>query len=154
VEGVRGHDGAASISFALPIPPAVASPNLRSHWGTKARKIAAYRGTCAYLMIVERNKIRWQQLDRAIVDVEYYAARDYCKRDNTYHPRDEDNARAALKSAFDALKDARIIGSDAKDRLRWGTFTLITQRRQLERLGLSHGVTLKVSPWPPNSTGA
>lgn len=70
-------------------------------------------------------------IERAVIDIEYRAYRD-C---GGYHPKDVDNAIAACKSLVDGLRSAGIIASDAKDRLSWGRFHLVTTEREVKRLG-------------------
>jgi hypothetical protein len=152
VEGVRGSPGAPGhLVVELPLPPSQASPNARGHWGKRARATSSYRHACGFLAIAARNAAEWAIPKTATIHVSYRSARIYCKRDNTYHPKDEDNARAALKGAIDALKDAGVILSDAHGRLRWGQFNLITRLRDMRRLGLTNGVTFTIEPgWPGN----
>lgn len=128
-----------AFTVQLPLPPDALSPNARKHWRAKARATSAYRTTCAWSI---RSAIPkgWDWTAPVVVDVEYRAHRG-C---DGYHPRDEDNARASLKAAMDALRDAGAIASDAKDRLRWGDFTLITTARELERRRQGVGITLTV----------
>lgn len=91
----------------------------------------------------------WDWAGRFVVDVQYRAHRKPCdlayKPDTRpYHPKDEDNARAALKAAMDALRDAGVIQTDAKDRFTWGRFELLTTEPDVKRTGKPRGVTVTV----------
>jgi hypothetical protein len=125
----------------IPLPPKELSPNERLHWAAKNRATHAYREACGWaykkalgdaimagrVLRLEAGStaIDGQRPKKLILDVEYYCTR----RSGGYHPKDEDNARASLKAAIDALKDVGVIESDAKDRLTWGAFKLVTTAR-------------------------
>ena len=58
-----------------------------------------------------------------------------------YHPRDIQNAIAALKPAIDGMVDAGVIPDDSKNWLTWGPLTL-TRRKD----GHVPGVDVTVTP--------
>jgi hypothetical protein len=148
VEGVREPD---RLTVELPLPPYGCSPNAHAHHFKRHRAVNSYRKACSVAFASARNKAGWKMAEQVVVHVSYRAARVYCKRDFTYHPKDEDNARAALKGAFDAMVDTNIVSSDAHGKVRWGRFTMVTALRDLQRLGLTHGVTLTIERgWPAN----
>lgn len=102
-------------------------------------------------MVRARNAQGWVKAPRVTVHAVYCTCREYAKRDGTYHPKDEDNARASLKAAIDALKDAGIVDNDSHAKVRWGEFTMITALRPMLKAGLKNGLTLTVVPeWPTN----
>jgi hypothetical protein len=122
----------------VPLPPIECSPNGRFHWGAKSRAVKDYRFSCRVLYMNAKRK--WKTLERAVVVIEYRVHRGA----EGYHPKDEDNARAACKVLIDALKDAGLIRSDAKDSLRWGDFRLLTTERDVKRTGKPAGITVTV----------
>lgn len=124
------------------LPPAELSPNGRVHWGMKSRITKKYREGCAWAYVAARPRT-WVVPMQVVVDLEYRAHRG-C---GGYHPKDRDNAIAACKAILDALKDARVIGSDAKDRLELGVFKLMTTAREVIRAG-GPGVTVIVRARP------
>ena len=127
----------------IPLPPDGLSPNARLHWAQKAKATRLYREACAWIFREALPK-PWDKRLAVKVDVQYRA----CRGCNGYHPRDEDNARASLKAAFDALKDAGAVASDAKRRLTLGEFSLLTTARELKQSDLKPGITLTVRQTP------
>lgn len=118
------------IVFVLPLPPKELSPNGRSYWRKKAEAVKKYRETCATLM---RRSNQGSIPGRVVIDLDFYL----CKVANdkhSYYPRDEDNARAAMKAAQDALKDAGVIQGDGKKHVRVGSTRLRTTEKEHERL--------------------
>ena len=79
----------------LPWPPAVLSPNARSHWSKKSRAAKAYRAACHLLC-----KAAGMQAPagRALLMLEFVPP------DN--RRRDDDNCLASFKSGRDGLADA------------------------------------------------
>lgn len=98
----------------------------------------AYRSSCAWE--VKTQGWKSQPFQRASIEVEYRAWRG-C---GGYQPKDLDNAMASFKSALDSLRDGGVIASDAKNRLSWESFRLLTTRREIEREGKMPGVTVIV----------
>ncbi len=123
----------------LPLPPSTLSPNERAHWAVKAKAVRIYREACAFILHAAKPQ-QWDRRHPVIVDVQYRAHRG-C---GGFHPRDEDNARSALKAAFDAFKDAGVVLSDAKRKVRWGSFELVTTEREIDRMQAKPGVTVTV----------
>lgn len=120
----------------LPLPPDELSPNKRSHWAAKARATKAYREACAWAFKAAMPK-SWQPC-AVVIDVEYRAHRA-C---GGYHPRDLQNAVAALKAGVDGAIDAAVIPSDGRRWLAWGMFDLIATKRDLA--GRAVGVSVCV----------
>jgi len=119
------------IVFVLPLPPEKISPNGRGHWGAKARAVKAYRDQCAWIMRQWRINHTEAQLiqGRVIIDLEFYLCRLANDKTN-YYPKDEDNARGAMKAAQDALKDAEIISGDGKRLVGIGETKLYTRAKE------------------------
>ena len=96
----------------LSLPHKALSPNSTAHWKTKAAKRKAYRlesgwaGKIAYHATCSR---LWAEdprpMERAKVTPFFYWP--------DKRKRDEDNASASLKAAFDGLQDAGIIQDDS-----------------------------------------
>jgi hypothetical protein len=144
---IERHDANTFIA-CVELPPSGLSPNARLHWRVKAKIIDAYRTMCGVEFRNRRRITGWSAPQVAELEVEYRVHRGAWLPGTKpewrpYHPKDEDNARASLKAACDALKDAGIIASDAKARLKWGEFRLFTTQREVERHGRV-GVTFVV----------
>jgi Holliday junction resolvase RusA-like endonuclease len=119
--------------FVLPLPPKKLSPNGREHWRYKAQAVKAYRGSCAEWFQSQMHGIKRSDLpgfqNRVVIDLEFYLCR--LKGDESlYYPKDEDNARSAMKAAQDALKDAGIIPGDGKRLVKVGSTTLYTRAKE------------------------
>lgn len=119
------------------LPPNALSPNARVHWAAKARTVKGYRRQCATVFRQARHPL-WIP-GPVEIEIEYRAFRG-C---GGYHPKDEDNARAACKSLLDGMRDADVIWSDAKSHVRWGAFRLITTRRAIGDRGAGITVLLR-----------
>ena len=92
-----------SITITIPIPHRSLSPNARTHWATKAKKVKAARTGATFLaknQVIYKNQ-RWTN---AISTVVWYAK-------TATHP-DPDNALAMLKPYFDGLADAGVLAND------------------------------------------
>lgn len=93
------------IRLTLPLPPKGCSPNGRGHWSTKAKAIAEYRNRAemeARRRIPAGERPKWERAETAAV---FYFATD--------RRRDEDNAAASLKAAWDGIAAAGIVANDA-----------------------------------------
>lgn len=112
--------------FVLPLPPVNLSPNARCHWRPKAAAVKAYRQQSAALM----RAAQVPQFDGLVaVDLEFYLCRIAGDK-TSYYPKDEDNARASMKAAQDALMDAGIIAGDGKKHVRVGETLLRTRAKE------------------------
>lgn len=129
---VKPEPKEGEIVFVLPLPPKKISPNGRGkHWGGKARAVKAYREQCAWIMKQWRFRHTEAELiqGRVIVDLEFYLCR-LAGDKASYYPKDEDNARGAMKAAQDALKDAEIIAGDGKRLVGIGKTKLYTRAKE------------------------
>jgi crossover junction endodeoxyribonuclease RusA len=92
-----------SITITIPIPHRALSPNARTHWATKAKKVKAARGVAWWYAKVDADwtPTHWTN---AISTVVWYAK-------TATHP-DPDNALAMLKPYFDGLADAGVLAND------------------------------------------
>lgn len=124
---IEREAGKGELVFVLPLPPQVISPNGRGHWAKKSRAVRQYREQCANLMRATHQPPL--SPGRVVIDLEFYLCRVVNDRTSLY-PRDEDNARGAMKAAQDALKDAALIAGDGKDFVRMGKTTLYTQAKE------------------------
>lgn len=124
---IEREAGKGELVFVLPLPPQVISPNGRGHWAKKSRAVRQYREQCANLMRATHQPPL--SPGRVVIDLEFYLCRVANDRTSLY-PRDEDNARGAMKAAQDALKDAALIAGDGKDFVRMGKTTLYTQAKE------------------------
>jgi len=97
-------DNKKVIVVAIPaLPPKEASPNWRGHWTVKAKAVRQYRRLVYLCAVSERNRIgRWESLDGCNISAAFYVK-------NRRYVMDDDNARATLKPAIDALVDAGIV---------------------------------------------
>jgi hypothetical protein len=121
------------ITIELPLPPKALSPNPRrgGAWQSKARAVKQYRATCAQLLALA---VRGALEPPVIWHQDYFASR----RDSAlglYHPQDEENAIGATKAARDAMKDARIVQSDARKNVKLGTCRLFSTARECKGPG-------------------
>jgi len=92
-----------SITITIPIPHRALSPNARTHWATKAKKVKAARGVAWWYAKVDADwtPTHWTN---AISTVVWYAK-------TATHP-DPDNALAMLKPYFDGMADAGVLAND------------------------------------------
>jgi len=93
----------------MPLPPRPLWPNARPHWHVKARAVKLLRTRAKVEAILAMRAAGFDerpQWSRANVSITYFYP------DNRKRP-DRDNALAALKSAFDGLEDAGVVGNDA-----------------------------------------
>lgn len=127
----------------LSTPPAILSPNVRRHWAAKGGAVKGYREACGWMFKSVRRHFPKDPVP-IIIDVEYRATRG-CGGAVCY---DEDNARASLKAAIDGMVDAGIIPTDSKKWLRWGDFTLITNKRSAAWKARGDGVTITIRMQP------
>jgi len=93
----------SSITITIPIPHRALSPNARTHWATKAKKVKAARRAASVLCVatVGHGHMLWPN---AISTVVWYAK-------TATHP-DPDNALAMLKPYFDGMADAGVLAND------------------------------------------
>ena len=101
---------AETVTVVLSLPPAGLSPNSRLHWAAKARLTRAYRELAhAATRAAGGWKRHWP---RAIATARFFF--------RTPRRRDEDNARASLKAAFDGMVDAGLLVGDTAAHLTHG----------------------------------
>lgn len=93
-----------SVTIVLPLPRRALSPNVRTHWRTKARAVKAYR-MLAWAEAVEALKGKRPSWARARSRSRFFFV-DSRKRDG-------DNFLASLKSAFDGITDAGAVADDS-----------------------------------------
>jgi Holliday junction resolvase RusA-like endonuclease len=110
------------------LPPIQASPNKRFHWGTRARFIRIYREQCSYL-IRQATQRKRAMSGMVTIDLDFYLCRGM-NAEGLYLPKDPDNALAASKAAWDALKDAGVIKGDSKKYVKIGNVNLRTSRKE------------------------
>lgn len=103
------------ITFTLPLPPKACKPGSRGHWATRARAAKSYRqaGKIACLCGMGKERPRFE---KAEIEYDFYLAR--IPGADAYHPRDDDNARAAMKAAQDGFTDAGIFLADDAKRVK------------------------------------
>lgn len=116
-----GEEGVLVIE--LPLPPKVLSPNVRSHWGAKARATKAYRAGCCEMADAAVRRARWIA-GRVVLDVEYRCS----QKSAGYVAKDVQNAISAMKAGVDGLVDAGVAENDSKAHLTWGIFDLVTRK--------------------------
>ena len=98
--------------FALPLPPPVLGPNVRTNHFAEARVRKKYREDCYCLTLeaMAEAKVRSRvPLRRFVVHGTFFFS---CRR-----KRDYDNLGARLKTPIDAMKDAGLIFDDNSDHL-------------------------------------
>jgi Holliday junction resolvase RusA-like endonuclease len=88
----------------LSLPPAELWPNARPHRMAKARATKAYRHEAAIEAKRAMGRSRPPRWTAATIQAEFYFP--------TVRRRDPDNCLAALKAAFDGLRDAGVIADD------------------------------------------
>lgn len=78
----------------------------------KAKAVKQFRQDCCACMVSERNKLRnFQRFEGCSIDVTFHVP-------DQRHVMDDDNARATLKAAQDALMDAGIVEDDRNVKVR------------------------------------
>lgn len=102
-------NGRDVVVIDLPLPSRTLSPNGRAHWRTKAKAVSKYRDA-AYLVAKQAQCGAWRRWGLAVARVTFHWPDDI--------RRDEDNAVASLKPAFDGLVDAGLIIDDSTRVLR------------------------------------
>jgi hypothetical protein len=144
---------AAAFTVEIPLPPKALSPNVgKKSWRAKWKATQKYRRTCLAYLTIKRPR-DWIAQGCFELEVQYRVHRAdidvaYRPLNRPYHPKDEDNARASLKALVDALRDARLIPTDAHGTLRWGRFELFTTERAVVKTGKSRGITVTVRRVP------
>jgi len=93
-----------TLTINLPfLPPKACSPNWRGHWSGKAQAVKRFRQDCCAWMVSQRNTLSgFTPFRECSIDITFHV------RDQRY-VMDDDNARATLKAAQDALIDAGIV---------------------------------------------
>lgn len=94
---------ASEFSITLPQPPKELHPNSRVHWRRRIEPKKRYRHAVEMLARSELPD-GWESLDGAVVEQTW---RFSCRR-----RRDEDNLRAWMKPAYDALTRAGVWADD------------------------------------------
>ena len=99
-----------TVTVVLSLPPRGLSPNARLNWADKARLTRGYRELAH---AATRAAGGWKrQWPRAIATARFFF--------RTPRRRDEDNARASLKAAFDGMVDAGLLVGDTAAHLTHG----------------------------------
>ena len=95
------------LRITIPLPSPKLSPNARCHYQAKARAVKKYRMDCGLATrdAMNRSRIKSFPWNTAKATPVFF----HRQRRN----RDQDNATASLKAAFDALADAGVIANDA-----------------------------------------
>jgi len=88
----------------LSLPPTELWPNARPHRMAKARAVKAYRHEAAIISKQALGRTRPPRWTAASIEATFYFP--------TVRRRDPDNCLAALKAAFDGLRDAGVIADD------------------------------------------
>ncbi len=86
------------------LPPASGSPNSRVHWHKRHEEGKVYQKAVYYEAVNERNKVNWQALEYAEMELEFVVAEERI--------RDADNWLAREKPGTDAVVKAGIILHD------------------------------------------
>ena len=101
-----------SVELDLPMPPRELSPNYRGHWGKIAGYKKSYRDHC----LVLAKSVMWRQKRLYPKDGEFPLALPVVAEVTFTFPdrrrRDQDNALASLKAAWDGLVDAGLLADD------------------------------------------
>lgn len=96
------------IEIELPLPHKNLSPNARCHWRAKAEQTRKHRHWASIRTTAAMNGLGWRCKPRwinATVQATFYF--------KDRRRRDKDNLLASLKSVFDGITDAGIIGDDS-----------------------------------------
>ena len=93
------------LKIYLELPPSELSPNKRSHWAKKARRVKEYRKHAKEAALAScYDQGVEEKFVTPVVQISYYNARNI--------KPDADNILASLKSAFDGFTDAEIWDDD------------------------------------------
>ncbi len=92
------------ITITLDLPPKQLSPNSRTHWRPRALATKRYKESAQMCAIAAKDgeRFEWQ---KASAKCSFYFP--------DARRRDEDNARASLKAAFDGIVKAGILADDS-----------------------------------------
>jgi crossover junction endodeoxyribonuclease RusA len=96
-----------TFKIVLPLPPKALSPNARSHWRTKAAATKNYR-----LAAKLQTRTEMLRLGYAAMPPLRWATECATFYFSNERGRDGDNLLASLKSAFDGIADAGLLGND------------------------------------------
>lgn len=111
-------------TFYVPHLPDVAlSPNGRVHWAERRYAAKELRKIGQAYMLEALRGTAFHP-NRARITVEYRHG-GFRGRDTYYRPKDEDNAKAALKSFFDGIIDTGILPSDDRRYLEHGPTRIV-----------------------------
>jgi len=126
------------LEFFIPLPPYELSINDRKHWKVKASYTQGYREECGFACVRALRSTGISHFRECIVHARYvlikgdsvltatkYVERKGANQREFYQPRDEDNARAALKAAQDGFMDAGLAVSDAHHNVHHGLTEII-----------------------------
>ena len=115
------------------LPPASYSLNSRVHWSTRWKDGVIYQNAVYYEAVNARNKVNWQALEYALMELEFVFAVERI--------RDEDNHRARMKPGVDALVKAGIILYDDLKHLTCSkmTFTVSKERAPMTIIKIKAG---------------
>lgn len=93
------------ITVSVPLPPNELSPNGRAHWAAAHREKRRQK-LSAWAQATEAVGGAPPRWEHARVTTTYYV------RDKRGLKRDEDNALASLKAAFDGIAEAGVVAND------------------------------------------
>ena len=115
------------LTIKLPLPPAGASSNSRSHWSKGVKDKRDYRQAaelfCTQAIRGISTKTPLPFAKRVRVSSEWWLGRRL-PQDGRYRPRDVQNAVSALKAAFDGVVDAQLVKDDSAQYFELGRCVL------------------------------
>lgn len=126
----------------LPLPPKALSPNISSHWGSKAKATRGCRHD-AWVAFLNARPKDWpagEDLGPVEVDIEYRCARKV----EGYIAFDGANALAACKAYIDGMVDAKVARNDSSKRLHIANMDLYTRKTDKPFRERGPGVTFTV----------
>jgi hypothetical protein len=118
-----------SVQIEIPLPPIQLSPNARfmsMHWSQRSKWRKQYRRSVGFAITAA--KVAPVKMP-VVIDADFYLCRAVGDESN-YYPKDEDNARASIKSAQDALVDTGIIEKDSRKSVKVGQTRLHATKRE------------------------
>lgn len=120
----------AWVWFPLPPKGARGHTNGRAHQFRAAALTKRYKADCALLWRNALHKRDVRATPGATVEIRWCDGRRPPYDDGLYRPRDEDNARAALKPCADAMAEAGVVPVDTRKHVSWATVTFVPPKEQ------------------------
>ena len=130
---------AREFSCTLPLPPKALSPNVSSHWGSRAKATRGCRHD-AWVAFLQAKPKDWPEDREVEVDIEYRC----CRKIEGYIAFDQANALAALKAYIDGMVDAKVVKNDSRKMLRIAHMELFTRATDKPVKERGPGVTFTV----------